>query len=682
MNKTIKENPLFLFALGTGALGCILHLWLLWSGTDNGFFQTKHPAGMLLLCLCAITLIFLCAGLFSIKGTPSYKRMFPADSGTAFGHFCAGVGILLSSVFTKAEQQSLIDILCLVTVMLSTCCFIYAGLCQIRKVTPRFNPYTVITLYFIFFLITQYRSWNNETQFYKYVFRLLCCVSLMFTAYYRACLFSGKNARRAYTFSHCSALFFSAICCVGQDRLLYLTMLLWLVLDWFSLAPKKAAVPMTLPKQVHYCIDKLEDKGYSAYVVGGCVRDFLLGITPHDYDLCTDARPEEIASVFSAHTLVRSGEKHGTIGVVIDHSVYEITTFRTEGSYTDSRHPDWVNFVGTVEEDLARRDFTVNAMAYSPSSGYIDPWDGQVALQRKVLCTVGDPVVRFTEDPLRILRGLRFASVFHLKPETATAEAMNSQAPLMDSLSRERVFSELCKLLPAISAEDLIAFAPVITQIIPELGPTVNFQQHSPHHQYDVFTHTAYTVAAVSPTVPLRLAALLHDIGKPKTFTTDETGRGHFYNHAQVSASMTNEILLRLKAPNNLRSQVVFLVSRHMTYLDPDKKTLRRRLGQCSENMLLQLLDLQEADFSSKGVPDSTEQFSQIRALLAQIREEDACLTVRNLAVNGYDLMDLGFPPGPHIGECMNFLLNLVQNEVIQNEKNELLAAAEKFFNC
>ena len=683
MNKTIKDNPLFLFALGSGAIGCILHLFLLRTQTDAGFFEINHPLGILLLSLCGITLVALLASALRLKGTPSYGHMFPTDSGNAIGYFCAAVGTLLVAVSTFFSLQGIIDIICLLLGLASTGCFIWMGVNLLRKKPIKHNLYMVVSAYFIFYLISQYRTWNNETQLYNYVFRLMGSVFLMFTAYYRACLYGGKNARRPYAFFHCGALLFCAICSIGQSSMFYLMMLMWLVLDWFSLSPKKASVPMPLPKQVRYCIEKLESAGHSAYVVGGCVRDFLLGNNPNDYDLCTDAKPEQIADIFHAHTLIRSGEKHGTIGVVVDHTVYEITTFRTEGEYTDSRHPDWVNFVSDIEEDLARRDFTVNAMAYSPTSGYIDPWGGQEDLQNKILRAVGDPVVRFSEDPLRILRGVRFAATYKLEPDEATEEAMLSRAHLMDSLSRERVFHELCRLLPAISAEMLIRFAPLIAQIIPELAPTIGFQQHSPHHQYDVFTHTAYTVAAVPPTLPLRLAALLHDVGKPATFTTDETGRGHFYNHAQVSGQLANEILLRLKAPNNLRSQVVFLVSRHMTFLDPDKKVLRRRLGQCSENMLLMLLDLQEADFFSKGVPEeATEHFSLIRSMIAEIREEDACLTVRNLAINGHDLMDLGFPPGPHIGECMNFLLSLVQDEVIKNEKEELLSAAKNFFNC
>ena len=237
---------------------------------------------------------------------------------------------------------------------------------------------------------------------------------------------------------------------------------------------------MYLPQEVQYCITALEAAGFAAYAVGGCVRDSLLGLTPADYDLCTDAAPEEIARVFAGHQLLHHGEKHGTVGVVLDGQVFEITTFRTEGGYEDARHPGWVAFVKTVEEDLARRDFTVNAMAYTPRQGLIDPFGGQKDLQDKILRTVGDPEARFREDALRILRGARFSARFALTPEPVTMETMYKLAPLMDNLARERVFEELCKLLCAATAEDLLRFAPLLTQVIPELAPAVGFQQHSP----------------------------------------------------------------------------------------------------------------------------------------------------------------------------------------------------------
>ena len=438
---------------------------------------------------------------------------------------------------------------------------------------------------------------------------------------------------------------------------------------------------MQLPQTVQYCIDALQAAGFQAYAVGGCVRDALLGLTPADYDLCTNAKPEEISRVFQSHQLLHHGQKHGTIGVVLDGQVYEITTFRTEGGYQDFRHPDWVKFVPNVEEDLARRDFTVNAMAYNPKTGYIDPFGGQQDMQNKILRTVGNPKERFREDALRILRGARFSARFRLTPESSTKAAMAELAPLMDNLARERVFEELCKLLLSATAEDLAVFSSLLTQVIPELAPSVGFLQHSPHHAYDVFTHTAHVVEAVPRKLSLRWAALLHDIGKPASFTMDENGRGHFKGHAKISQEMADRILLRLKAPAALRQQVTELIGLHMTKLEPDKKLLRRRLGKLGQEQLERVLLLQEADMGSKGTgkPEEMEQFPQIRALLEEVLAEDACFSIKDLAVNGWDLQQAGFAPGPEIGKCLSWLLGQVQDETAPNEWQALLHLATEY---
>lgn len=437
---------------------------------------------------------------------------------------------------------------------------------------------------------------------------------------------------------------------------------------------------MYLPESVLFCIHTLESAGFEAYVVGGCVRDALLGLIPQDYDLCTNALPADICRVFAAHTLVRSGEKHGTIGVVINKEVYEITTFRTEGDYLDSRHPEWVHFVSTVSEDLARRDFTINAIAYSPRHGYIDPWGGQADLHAHILRTVGDPTVRFSEDALRILRGVRFSVRYDLEPDPETERAMFALASTMDKLARERVFSELCKLLPLIHASQLLRFVPVLLQVIPELRPCVGFDQHSPHHIYDVFTHTAYVVESMPTDLALRWAALLHDIGKPDCFLLHEDRQGHFHGHAKLSARMADDILLRLKAPTVLRERVVLLIGQHMTQLIADKRLLRRRLGQYGEECVRQMLALQRGDFSSKGTGSTAEEsiFAQIEALLEEVLAEQACFQIRDLQVDGHDMLALGLQ-GRAIGSCLADLLSRVQNEELPNEKAALLKAAERF---
>ena len=431
---------------------------------------------------------------------------------------------------------------------------------------------------------------------------------------------------------------------------------------------------MVLPSSVSQCIRTLENARYQAYCVGGCVRDHCLGLTPADFDLCTSAQPDQIQAVFEEYSLVLAGKKHGTVGVVTADGVVEITTFRTEGAYRDNRHPDWVAFVTQVEEDLARRDFTINAMAWSPSRGFADPFGGREDLKNRTLRTVGDPGQRFREDSLRILRGVRFAVRYGLTVEENTMDAMVSHAHLMDNLARERVFSELCKLLPLVTTQDLLRFAPILAAVLPPLALQFGFQQHSPHHAYDIFTHTAHVVAGVPGDLPLRWAALLHDIGKPATFTLDEAGRGHFLGHAGVGEKMANELLLELKAPNALRQQVTALIHHHMTRIPDDKKLLRRWMGRLGPDFLEQLLLLQEADMGSKGTgkPQEMDQFPRIRELLAEIRQEDACLCLKDLALNGRDLMALGIT-GKDIGQTLNHLLEQVLDEALPNDREALL---------
>ena len=432
---------------------------------------------------------------------------------------------------------------------------------------------------------------------------------------------------------------------------------------------------MKLPSYVSRCIDALEAAGYTAYAVGGCVRDACLGREPEDFDLCTNARPEETEAVFAGQPLVLAGKKHGTVAVITAEGLVEITTYRTEGAYTDNRHPDWVEFVDKIDDDLARRDFTVNAMAFSPSRGFADPFGGREDLEKKILRAVGDPAARFQEDSLRILRGVRFAVKYGLTVEPQTAQAMVCQANLMENLARERVFSELCKLLPLVTAEDLQRFAPVLAQVLPEVGAEMGFDQHSPHHAYDVFTHTAFVMENVGPDLSLRWAALLHDIGKVPTFTQDDTGRGHFYGHAPKGAEMAEAVLHRLKAPTALTEQVVTLIGNHMVKTEPTKKAVRRLLSRLGWENTEKLLWLQKADMMSKGVDNDGDltQFDTFHTLLEEIRQEDACLTVKDLKVNGRDLMGLGLK-GPKIGQTLAVLLDQVLEENLENEQNALLA--------
>ena len=438
---------------------------------------------------------------------------------------------------------------------------------------------------------------------------------------------------------------------------------------------------MKLPQDILDCLEALEGASFATYAVGGCVRDHLLGLAPQDFDLCTAADPEQIQTVFAGRPLVLAGLKHGTVGVITPSGVVEITSFRAEGGYSDGRHPDWVRFVDDIEADLARRDFTVNAMAYSPSRGFADPFGGREDLKQRILRAVGDPERRFREDALRILRGARFAAKYQLEVEPATEEAMLRLAPLMEPLARERVFDELCKLLMAAQAEDLIRFAPILTQVIPELASAVGFDQRTPHHAYDLFTHIAHVTAAVPRDLTLRWAALLHDVGKVTTFTTDENGRGHFYGHAQAGAAIADDILRRLKAPTALREGVVELIRLHMTRAEPEKKLLRRWLSRYGSEMLDRMILLQEADMGSKGTgnPEEGEVFPRIRAVLEEIQAENACLSLKDLAIGGKELLALGYAPGKALGACLAHLLEQVLDEQIPNEPPALTEEAKRF---
>lgn len=434
---------------------------------------------------------------------------------------------------------------------------------------------------------------------------------------------------------------------------------------------------MFLPESIRQCMEKLEARGFACYAVGGCVRDSLLGLIPQDYDLCTDALPAQTQEVFSDHTLVLAGEKHGTVGVATEEGVVEITTFRTEGDYTDSRHPGWVEFVKNIEGDLARRDFTVNAMAWSPKRGLVDPFGGQQDLQNHILRAVGNPDDRFTEDALRILRGVRFSVRYQLIPEEETARAMTAHVRLLDNIAEERIFDELCKLLPLVNAEDLLRFAPILEQVIPELKASIGFQQHNRNHIYDVYTHTCHVTAGVPRDLSLRWAALLHDIGKPGTFSWGEDDQGHFYKHERLSAQMAEEILHRLKAPNALREEVVFLIAHHMMRPEPEKKLLRRYLSRWGQERLQKLLVFQQADLGGKGVPGTPFPVEEIQRVIGEIYEENSCLSLRDLAVDGHDLVDLGLS-GKDIGSSLNMLLSKVLDEELPNEKSALLAEVRR----
>ena len=685
-NFKIQNRRLLLITLGAGILTLLLRVWLYATGIDGrGLLLIGHPGNWLGYVITALYMLFLGFCTYTVgKNAPSYHQMFPANPLSFFGNIVAGVGIGIVSIIEMVQNFQFITlVLCLVG-LASAASLVYLALCRQKRVQPSMAFHGVFTLYLMIHTVSQYRTWSSQTQLQDHFFSLLASIFVLLAVFQHAAIDAREGNRKAYIFFNQAALFFSLAAIRDSNWLFFLSAAIWAGcnLCTFQSAKRSATLhtgPMYLPKDVRLCIQMLQKAGFSAYAVGGCVRDSLLGIRPHDYDLCTDALPRQICRVFHGYDLVRNGEKHGTIGVVMNKKVYEITTFRTEGTYSDNRHPDEVEFVTNLEEDLRRRDFTVNAIAYAPGKGYIDPWGGRRDLEKHILRAVGEPQVRFQEDALRILRGVRFAVRFDLNPTEDTLAAMEQLAPTMDFLARERVFDELCKLLPLVSAKDLIRFAPILTQVIPELAPTVGFDQRSPHHAYDVFTHTAYVVQGVPETLPLRWAALLHDIGKVSTFTLDENGRGHFYGHAKISGEIANRILHRLRASTTLREQVVFLVENHMQPFEPDKRILRRRLSEFGPENVFMLLALQKADFGNKGVPEEEDPFAETEAILDEILKEKDCLTAKDLAINGRDILALGFEPGPEIGRCMTFLLHQVQDDSLPNEAEALLQAAKIF---
>ena len=432
---------------------------------------------------------------------------------------------------------------------------------------------------------------------------------------------------------------------------------------------------MYIPNSVLELINTLEEAGFETWVVGGCVRDHLMGNVPHDYDCCTAAEPEQMQALFADRQLVLAGLKHGTVGVVTEAGVVEITTFRTEGGYLDSRHPDWVKFVRDVKEDLARRDFTVNAMAYSPRRGLCDPFGGQADLKNGLLRAVGDPVLRFREDALRILRGLRFAARFGFQIEEATRTAMHTEIAGLDTLARERVLTELEGFLLAATARDILDGAELLCRIIPELAPQLGFDQKNPHHEHDIFTHTAMVVERAPKEPILRMAALLHDLGKPATFSLDEKGVGHFYGHAGLGAKMAEDILRRLKCSNALRDEVTWLIAHHMDRFPCEEKSARRCLSKHGLPRMERLTRLQMADFGGKVDDGDLDEWL---GLLREVDAREGALTLKTLAVKGKDLIGLGIAPGKQVGELLNRLLSMVLAGELPNQREALLEYLRK----
>lgn len=440
-----------------------------------------------------------------------------------------------------------------------------------------------------------------------------------------------------------------------------------------------------IPEEALKIINILELSGHEAYFVGGCVRDVLRGETPHDWDITTSASPDEMKKCFSSYRTLETGIKHGTLSLLTGGKIYEVTTYRVDGKYEDNRRPSEVFFTRSLFDDLSRRDFTVNAMAYSPSRGLVDIFEGQKDIKGKLIRCVGNPDTRFHEDGLRILRALRFSSVLDFEIDAATRESIHENKGLLANISAERIRDEFFKLVTGKGAERvLLDFPDVICEFIPELRATVGFNQKNPFHIYDVYTHSVKAMVAADGDLYVKLALFFHDIGKPACLTEDEHG-GHFYGHQDISADITDTALRRLHAGNEATAIVTRLVKEHHKVIQNSEKGIRRLLSSLGEENARRLIALRRGD-NSALVPELKEprlaELDETARLLEEEIKKKCCLSLRNLAITGDDLIARGMKPGREIGKLLAGLLDAVIDGSLPNEREVLLAEAEKRINA
>ncbi len=442
---------------------------------------------------------------------------------------------------------------------------------------------------------------------------------------------------------------------------------------------------MDMPKNVDTAINLLQSAGFEAYAVGGCVRDSLLGKTPNDWDITTSAKPEDMKSVFADFHCIDTGIKHGTVTVVIDGEPLEITTFRLDGEYEDNRHPKSVTFTSDLGADLGRRDFTVNAMAYSKMTGTVDLFGGQNDLKNGIIRCVGDPDRRFNEDALRILRALRFASALDFEIEEKTAQSLLKNRALLGNISEERIAKELLKLVCGKGAKRILTdFAPVLFEILPELQPMYKNSHDNPHHCYDIYEHTLIAVESIDPEPTLRFAMLLHDCGKPAVKKFDENGVAHFYGHQRISAEISAQILARLKVSNKFRDEILFLVSNHDRWeLYENTEKMPRYLSKFGLDGVLNLLKVMRADVLAQS-PEYRYRLDQIadaEETAKNLAAQKPCLSLSELQINGRTLMDIGIPQGRKLGAVLAQLLDEVIDGVTKNTQEALTTRAREIYS-
>lgn len=437
---------------------------------------------------------------------------------------------------------------------------------------------------------------------------------------------------------------------------------------------------MKLPEFVIYAVKRLEERGFEAYPVGGCVRDMARGAEPKDWDVATSAPPKQVEEVFAGHRVAETGIKHGTVTVIIDGEPIEITTFRTEGEYLDHRRPSRVEFVSSLTEDLRRRDLTVNAMACTAEGRIIDPFGGLEDMKNHLLRAVGSPEERFSEDALRVMRAVRFQSVLGWQIEERTMAAMRKCGGLLKCISGERIFAELKKLVMGDHVlTALTCCGDILAAAVPEIEETIGFDQRNRHHIYDVWQHTARALALSERDLYIRLALLFHDVGKPKSFTVDQNGEGHFYAHAKLSAEMTENAMERLRADRRAREEVVWLVAMHDWSVTPTERTAAKMASKWGFERSRRLLKVKAADNAAQS-PKYRQRGKDAEVLLKMLDELEkkaGCLTLRDLAVKGGDLLALGMR-GAEIGESLDMMLRAVVEGRAANSREALLSLLDE----
>ncbi|MBM7836343.1 CCA tRNA nucleotidyltransferase [Clostridium sardiniense] len=433
---------------------------------------------------------------------------------------------------------------------------------------------------------------------------------------------------------------------------------------------------INIPTDVEFIIKKLQNNNKKAFVVGGCVRDSILGRVPKDWDICTNATPEEVIKLFNK--TIPTGLKHGTITVMINNEGYEVATFRIEDDYDDSRHPNKVEFVDDIVKDLSRRDLTINSMAYNYEDGLIDPFNGYIDILNKFIRAVGDPDKRFNEDALRMLRAIRFSAQLGFKIDEETRNSIRKFSDKIKYISVERIRCELEKIImsDAYKIDDLVSLG-LLKYIIPELCECIDFNQDNPYHCFNVYKHIINTVYSIDKEPHLKLTMLLHDICKPQCKTIDENGIGHFYGHAELSSEKAKDILKRLKYDNETINKVTTLVKYHDRQIGK-KKSIRKLLSEIGEDNFKDLLKIKRADIFGQNkeyLNVRLDELAEIRLKLDEVIEQQECFTIKDLAINGRDLIDLGVAEGKEIGEYLNCCLERVLEDPNLNNKSDLIKA-------